>query len=410
MEILNSIKSTIESEKITILYLNYVDLEGNIRSKEIFTCELLKNLEGFFKDGVSVTGNLSDARQENSCFFIVRPIPETFTVIQWANYDSAKAAFVLCDIINSLSDCRNVVKKITEIMKEVQLKPMSGLGLTYQIQGVSDAEKQAGFYKCFPGSEMDVFNNTLATTLLNSGIELEYAVPSGPDYHHLAFVTKDLLKSMDNFALGKWIASSFALSRNQNILLTKPFENSAPVHLSIWDDQEHGNLFYDPNEKYELSKKGYSFIAGVLKYFDEIFAVISAANGEIPSINYKKTYSYLDDDSVISAPCYFFENGKMARSGWSKRCIFRGIGCNANLYLVTSSIFAAGFEGMQNSYEVGQFEDKTYGVHSSSIQDKMHKLIECQLYRELFGDSIMKVLESNLSTIIERGADKHASN
>ena len=49
---------------------------------------------------------------------------------------------------------------------------------------------------------------------------------------------------MDNYALGKWIASSFALSRNQNIVLTKPFENSAPVHLSIWDDQEHGNLCY----------------------------------------------------------------------------------------------------------------------------------------------------------------------
>ena len=405
MEILNSIKNTIELEKITILYLNYVDLEGNIRSKGIFTCELLKNLDGFFRDGVSVTGSLNDAKQENSNYFIVRPIAETFTVIQWTNYDNAKAAFVLCDIINSFFDCRSVVKKITDVMKKHNLKPMSGLGLTYQIEGVSGEEKQAGYYKCFPGSKMDVFNNTLAATLLNSGIELEYSVPSGPDYHHLAFVTKDLLKSMDNYALGKWIASSFALSKNQNVVLAKPFENSAPVHLSIWDDQEHGNLFYDPNEQYELSMKGYSFIAGVLKYFDEIFAVIAAVGGEIPSINYKKTYSYLDDDSVISAPCYFFENGKMARSGWSKRCIFRGIGCNANYYLVTSGIFAAGLEGMQNSYEIGQFEDKTYGVHSSSVHDKMQKLIECRLYRDLFGDSIMKVLKSNLSTIIERGAD-----
>lgn len=402
MDIIEHIKNTIQTERISVLYLNFVDLEGEIRSKGMFTCELLKNLEGFFKDGISVTGNLKNARDEENSFFIIRPIAETFTTIRWTSYGTEKPAFVLCEVINSSLDCRSVVSKLTRTMKNKQIKPMSGLGLTYQIDGLSIAEKQAGYYKCFPGSKMNIFNNELASTLLNSGIELEYSVPSGPDCQHLALVPKDLLKSMDSYALGKWITSSFALSKGHNVGFIKPFENSAPLHLSIWDENEKCNLFYDPQEQYEFSQKGYSFIAGVLKYFDEIFAIIAAVNGAMPKVNYTKTYSYLDDNSVISAPCYFLENGKIVHSGWGKRCVFRGIGCNANLYLVTSSIFAAGFEGIQNEYSVDQFTNKSYGVHSSSLSEKKHKLLECSLFSDLFGSSIMNVFEENLSNEMKR--------
>lgn len=405
MSNLEDIREKIQAQKIAVLYLNYIDLKGQIRTKGIYTCELLKNLEGFFKDGISVTGSLSDEYEEKSDFFIIRPIAETFTVINWTKTNDANLAFVMCEILNSSLNSRLVVNRITEQLKKWEFKPMSGLGITYRINGLNEYEKTSGFYKCFPGSELDTFNNELATVLLNSGIELEYFVPSGLEYNHLAFVTKDLLKSMDNNAIGKWIAYSYALSKGKKLEFSKPFENSAPIHLSIWDEQEKGNVFYDPNGKYELSKNGYAFMAGVLKHFDELFAVIAATGGKLPDVDYKKKYSYNDDDSIISAPCYFFENGKMARAGWSKRCIFRGIDVNANLYIVISCIFAAGFEGIRLSYKLNDFIDENYGVHSSDWSEKKIKLLDNALFNELLGTSIMDVLEKNLDKIIKEGCN-----
>jgi glutamine synthetase len=278
---------------------------------------------------------------------------------------------------------------------------MCGLGITYKITNLIETETCGGFYKCFPGSELDFFNSSLASILLRSGIELEYFVPSGSIHNHLAFVTKDLLKSMDNNALGKWITSSYAMSKQKQLEFSKPFENSAPIHLSIWDEQEQGNMFYDPVAEYELSEKGYAFIAGVLAYVDELIAIIAATSCVLPKIDYKKKFSYDDDDSIISAPCYFFENGKMARSGWSKRCIFRGIDSKANLYIVTACIFAAGFEGIKSSYKIEDWVDENYGVYSSSLHEKMGKLLCCELFIELLGNSIMKELEKCLERMVE---------
>lgn len=405
MTVIDKIKKQIVDENIIILYLNYIDLQGQVRTKGIFTCELLKNLEGFFKDGISVTGSLIDEYQEKSDFFIVRPIPDTFTVINWVTNETEKSAFVLCDILNSSIDSRFIVKKITDQYKEQHLKPMSGLGITYRITNLAEHEMGGGFYKCFPGGEFDFFNSCLASNLLKSGIELEYFVPSGSVHNHLAFVTKDLLKSMDNNALGKWITASFALARQKQLDFSKPFENSAPIHLSIWDEQEQRNLFYDPTAEYELSEKGYAFIAGVLAYFDELIAIIAATSGVLPKVDYKKKYSYDDDDSIISAPCYFFENGKMARTGWSKRCIFRGIDDNSNLYIVISCIFAAGFEGIKSSYRTNDWVDANYGIHSSSLREKKEKLLKCELFKELLGTSVMRQLENCLERMVKEETD-----
>ena len=154
---------------------------------------------------------------------------------------------------------------------------------------------------------------------------------------------------------------------------------------------------------FELSVKGYSFIAGILYHFDELFAIIIASNGHAPKENYKKNYSFEDDDSVISAPCYFHENGKMIRAGWSKRCIFRGIDCNVNLYLVIACIFAAGFDGIQKNYKLDNLIDKNYGIASSTTAEKMHKLENNNLFNEFLGTSIIKLLKEKLLIIINKG-------
>ena len=394
---LRKIKKRLMSENVAVLFLNFIDLRGQVRTKIIYTRELLHNFNGFFRDGVSVTGSLVDELQTRSEFFIIKPIPETFTIITWASAGDSKMAFVLCELCNTSFDSRNVVQKLNSRFKEFQLEPMCGMGITYRLQNLRDEEKLAGFYQSFPGSELDTFNQGLTRTLLSSGFDIEFIVPSGPGYCHIAFMSNDLLKSLDNNALGKWVAYSYMLSKRCSMIFSKPFSSAAPLHLSIWNGQRTVNLFYDQHDRYEFSSLGYSFMAGVLHYFDEILAVIVATAGALPKINYRKRLSFIDDDSIISAPCFFTERKKKVHSGWSKRCVFRGVDDSANLYLVSSCIFAAGLEGIRSSWTVEDNTDENYGVDSSSLLEKQRKLRKCQLFVDLLGEPILNVLNDRLN-------------
>ena len=395
MSNLQAIKRIIENDKVEILYLNFIDFKGEVRTKGIFIYELLKNLEGFFNDGISVTGNLIDAIDEGSNFFIVKPIAETFTVLNWIHGSNYKSAFVLCTLLNSPIDSRGILSHVVDIIKRLHYKPMCGLGITYCLDG-DNAAAGNGYYKLIPSSKLNVFNTDAANILISSGIDIEYFIPSGINHNHLAFVTKDLLRAIDQYALATWITSSVAAYNQVGIKFSKPFENSAPIHFSIWDEDENNNLFYDPSEQYELSALGYSFIAGVLKYFDEIFAVIIGSSGIMPTINYKRNYSYDDDDNVISAPCFFFENGKMARSGWSKRCVFRGIMHETNLYLAVACIFLAGKIGVNEKLNVSDYCNRNYGIQTLSLTGKMDKLKQCQPFTEVLGQPIVDQLIGKL--------------
>lgn len=396
--VLEKIIKTINEEKVEMLYLCFVDFKGQLRTKGIFTYELLKNYEGFFKDGVSVTVNLFDEKSQKSDFFLLKPITSSFKVIDFIESD-IKSAFILCDIINSNLDSRKYIHKVSEIMSKNNYLPMCGMGLTYTIESDDIAYAGNGNHMLLPSSKFNQFSLQLSKILINLGIDIEYYIPGSLRHNHLAFVTKDLITTVDNDTISRWIASTYAIDNNISINFSKPFERVAPIHISLWDLEMKNNLFYDSNDRYEFSKIGRYFVGGILCYFDEIFAVIIGSSKKLPEENYVCKFSYEDDNSVISTPCYYVENEKMSRAGWSKRCLFRGILPETNMYLTLSSIYMAGLIGIKEKIEYEKYIDEKHTVNSLSIEEKINKLERCQPFVELFGNDIIGKLIENLKSL-----------
>ena len=159
------------------------------------------------------------------------------------------------------------------------------------------------------------------------------------------------------------------------------------------------NLFYDSEDKHEFSKIGKSFVGGVLCYFDEIFAIIIGSSKKLPKDNHVFKFSYQDDNSAIISPCYYVENEKMTRSGWGKRCLFRGILPETNMYLALSAIYMAGLIGIKEKIDYTLYCDENHTVNSVSIAEKINKLKNCKPFIELFGNEIIEEIIKNLKKL-----------
>ena len=396
-EKVQAIKQKLDENNINIVYLHFPDLEGNIRTKGVLATEILRTVHISMLDGISIDGSIIEGF-ENSGSFLIIPILETFTIIEWEENSRYKAAFMICFIKNHDMDSRSCVERLMNIAEEAELYPMCGMGMIYQIEGETETTGN-GFYKLLPGSAINKFNIHLVNVLINAGIDVECFMPCGKSYNSIAYVPQAVLKGIDQILLSKWIASSLALEQSLRLNIARPIENSDPVHISIWNKEHNKNLFYNPDDDLELSKYGYSFIAGILANFDEIFAVIFGSAKKICEVHYKKSFSTQNDDCVLAAPLFFIEKQKRDRIGWSKRCVFRGILPEANLYIVLCCVYMAGIDGIRNNLNVNDYINNDYTALSSTISEKINKLENNNLFKGILGENIISYLIKNLKEL-----------
>ena len=392
------IEKKINDEKVEILYLCFVDFNGNLRTKGMFSNELLRNLKSFFHDGISVTVNLCNNESERDEYYIIKPLPNSFKIINFINSED-KSAYILCEVLNTDLNTRKYIEKIVEIMNKSNYLPMCGHGLTFTLD--NDQNKYIGNdnHCLIPSSFFNKFTLNLSKVLSNNGIDVEYYVPGGKKHNHLAFVPKNLITMTDSKILSKWITLTYATDRNIKMKFSKPSERLAPYHISLWDLKMENNLFYDPDQENEFSEIGQYFVGGILKYFDEIFSIIIGSAKKVPKIEYKCDFSYNDDNCVISSPCYYTENRKISRYGWSKRCLFRGILEEANLYLVLSAIYLAGLNGINEKINFKEYCNSKHTANSLSIEEKIDKIKKCKLFTDFFGNEIIEKLVNNLMNL-----------
>ena len=94
------IKQELEENNINIVYLHFPDLEGNIRTKGVLATEIIRTVHISMIDGISIDGSIIDGFESEGPFLII-PILETFTIINWEKNNPYKAAFMMCYIKNS---------------------------------------------------------------------------------------------------------------------------------------------------------------------------------------------------------------------------------------------------------------------------------------------------------------------
>lgn len=271
------------------------------------------------------------------------------------------------------------------------LFPMSGLGFTY---GLPDTTVEEGndIYQLLPGSPISRFNVSLVQDLKRAAIDVEGFHAYSPTHNGIELVPQGVAKGVDQLLLCRWIAASKALEEQRRIIFTLPEATASPIHMSVWNAAHNQNLFFDPDGKMEYSDLAYQFIAGVLCHFDEIFAVIGASAGLEPQAELICDFSNSSLDCVLGTPEFFIEKEKKSRVGWSKRCVFRGIMMESNLYLSLAAIYLAGLDGIRAKLHPVDWRNPTYTTRSKTTRERCKILARSKLYQRFFGEEVIRWL------------------
>jgi glutamine synthetase len=141
-------------------------------------------------------------------------------------------------------------------------------------------------------------------------------------------------------------------------LAPKPFPeqagNGAHLHFSLWDPDGR-NLFFEGDDRYQLSRTGYQFIGGILAHLPALLALTC------PSVN---SYRRLGPQRWSSAfTCYGPDNREAAvrvaspfrgQEMASVNLELKASDCSSNPYLALGGLIAAGLDGVRRGLDPGE--------------------------------------------------------
>ena len=356
--------SKVKEENVKFVSLQFTDVTGAVKSLDIPVNRLNVALnEGIWFDGSSVEGF---ARIQESDMRLV-PDPATYALLPWSPADMRRAR-IFCEIYQPdgspfLGDPRGTLKRM---LAQIEVR-----GWTYNVgpepefflfkhngPTIHPVPQDVGGYFDFSASDAAVRVRTeLMDALAGMGLEVEmghHEVALGQ--HEIDFEYDDALRTADNVLTLKYTVKAIAAQHELVAsFMPKPIfginGSGMHCHQSLFDRQGK-NLFFDPNEKYGLSKLAYGFIAGQLAHARALSAVVA------PTVNsYKRLvpgyeapvyigWAQINRSALIRIPRYTPGREKSIRA--ELRCPDP----SANPYLALTVMLAAALDGIDNNLPV----------------------------------------------------------
>ncbi len=402
--------------KIKFIRLWFTDVQGMLKSFSITVEELEGALsEGMGFDGSSIEGF---SRIEESDVMAM-PDPSTFQILPWSPQENGVAR-MFCDVLEPdgshfEGDPRWVLKRT--------LKKASDLGYTYYV----GPELEFFYFKTDKSPEIldkggyfdltvkDVASDLRRATILYleaMGIGVEYSHHEvAPSQHEIDLRYTDALTMADNAMTYRMIVKEVA---NRNgvyaTFMPKPIfgENGSGMHTHQSLFKGDKNLFFDANDKYNLSAEAKYFIAGLLKHSKEICAITNQwVNSYKRLVRGYEAPVYIswarrNRSTMVRVPMY--KPGKEKATRIELRC--PDPACNP--YLAFSVMLAAGLEGIKNKYSLSEpveeniFEWDVKKRESAGIETLPDNLFEAvkfmeksTLVRETLGNHVFEKFIEN---------------
>ena len=395
-EQIEKIKKELKEKEIQNIYLNFVDFTGNVLTKMVGVQELINNTHVSWFDGISINGNLiqdfKDDREND--WLVILPDPFSFRIIPFLKDENQRAALIFCSIKNTSLDTRGLLKKAVSEFQELEMTPMFGTEFIYSIE---EREYQ-NFYETLATNKRTIFQNNLVNELLKANIDIEYYLPYGENHNRIDLVPDVADVAADKLWTANWFARNLAHQENMEISfknIEKLNLSSCPIHMSLWKGKREKNLFFDGEDKFELSQLGKSFMNGILYHEKSLKALATATSNE-PQKYYITKISVTRGNSLLQVPLYFNEKQKQDRIGWSKRCIYNGLNASQNYYLMFAAILYAGLYGIQNKIE----PVKNIEVDSYTKKELIDNLKGNEYFTEKLGTKIIDKAIKKLEIIL----------
>jgi len=395
----------------------FTDILGFLKSFAITREELEQALEdGMGFDGSSIEGF---ARIDESDM-IAMPDPDTFQLLPWRPREHRAVARMFCDIQKPggepfEGDPRYVLKW--------NLKRAADMGYTYYVgpeleyfyfkdsKGTETLD-EGGYFDMVPLDAATDLRRETVLILDEMGIGVEYSHHEvAHSQHEIDMRYTDALTMADNVMTYRLVVKQVAIQNGMYAtFMPKPIfginGSGMHVHQSLFKGDK--NAFFDPNDKYNLSKVAKSFIAGLLKHAPEITLVcnqwVNSYKRLVPGYEAPVYLSWARRNraDLIRVPEY-----KPGREK-ATRIEFRSPDPACNPYLAFSVMLAAGLEGIEkgyeppapveeNVYEMTEEERKKKNISTlpASLNEAIQLCEKSQLVRKALGEHVFYAFLKN---------------
>jgi len=404
MDIEKIIKQS-QKDQIKFISLQFTDLLGVIK-EVVIPVEDLEDAchNGVWFDGSSIEGF---ARIQESDLFL-KPDMGTYAVVPWLAEDG-KTARLICDIYRP------------------EGSPFEGDPRYILRQAVNDAAQQGFEFNVGPEPEFYIFRTDSHTrttpldyesyfdlsshtgyklikqiiaALENFGIRVETSHHEvGPGQYEIAFNYGSCLDVADKVLTLKYCTKRIAEIHGLHAtFMPKPIKGKAGsgmhVHQSLFDKKSGLNVFFDGEQKYNMSEVARSFIAGQMKHIKAMSAVLC------PTVNsYKRlvsgfeapvyiTWAAMNRSSLIRVPKWFKAKKEAARIE------LRSPDPSCNPYLAFAVMLKAGLEGVNKDLKPPEpVEENIYQLDSESLAKNNIDVLPSSLLkaiRELQDDALLR--------------------
>lgn len=130
--------------------------------------------------------------------------------------------------------------------------------------------------------------------------------------------------------------------------------NGCHIHWSVWDKAGENNLFYDPTDRYNLSKIGYHFIAGVLAHVPGLLALTAPSYNSFHRLQphfWSSAFTAWGPDNREAA--VRIASGMWGHEATSVNLELKASDPSNNPYLALGGLIAAGLDGVARELDPG---------------------------------------------------------
>jgi len=318
---------------------------------------------------------------------VLRPDVNTYRLLPWEP-QARKVARIICDVHRPdgepfEGDPRYILKRAIRAAEERGYLYNVGPELEFFLFKMNSEPKMkpvphdvGGYFDFSPRDLASQVRGDIAVTLESMGMEVEmehHEVATGQ--HEIDIRYADALTSADNVMTTRYTVK--AVSQTFGLYATfmpKPIfgvnGSGMHTHQSIYNTSDGENTFFDPNDKYKLSRTAYAFLAGQIEHARALAAIAA------PTVN-----SYKRLTPGYEAPVYVCW-GQINRSaliripryspGWeqSTRLELRCPDPSCNPYLAFASMLWAGLDGIEREMKPAPpVEENVYHFDDAKLRE-----------------------------------------
>jgi len=402
----------VEGERVGLIWLWFVDLEGKLKSFAITPNELPRALDrGMNFDGSSITGFNAIEESDLTAF------PDISTLAFLPDGGNGEIAVrMFADIKNPdgtpyEGDPRWILKRQAERARELGYTCYVGPELEFFVFRSMQLPPQPldeGTY--FTSPPVDVSSGIRAdiiAALSRMGIAVEYHHHEvAPSQHEIDLRFAEATLMADYATSYKSVAKQIAYQRGCYItFMPKPLfgVNGSGMHIHQSLFERERNAFFSEDDEWRLSSVGRSYIAGLLKYAPEFTAFlaqyVNSYKRLVPGFEAPVyiAWSPRNRSALIRVPSYV--PGKQS----SIRCEIRCADPASNFYFAFALMLAAGLKGieeelpleppvLENLYELSEMEREERGIKSlpANLHEALHFARKSEFVREVLGERVVE--------------------